>query len=382
MEAPDEWVAVFVGCVVTLTGLVFVVSDGYYASPTGPIPVDVSSVLLFVTAMGTVLAGVWLLVERPGNEHVLRVLVWWGGGMALTLFMATSLLHHQSQLGVQIMTPDAVRNNSLTVGSTGGLLIAYFYTKANQSTASLATEHDRVRREKERLEVLHRMIQHDIRNDMNVVLGWVDRLGEGASAEQRPTVDQIHAASEHVVELTDLSRDYVAVIVEGDSMELKPMELAEVLRMELQTCADVYPNAEFVVPGDLPSVSVTGNELLSSVFRNLLNNAVQHNDADAPRVEVAVERRSDVVRVTIADNGPGVPEGQKDAVFGKGELGLESAGTGIGLYLVNVLVAEYGGAVWIEDNDHAGSTVVVELHRALDDRTPATPNTGVAPEQA
>ncbi|MFC7114549.1 sensor histidine kinase [Natronoarchaeum sp. GCM10025703] len=68
--------------------------------------------------------------------------------------------------------------------------------------------------------------------------------------------------------------------------------------------------------------------------------------------------------VRIADNGPGVRESMKDDIFGKGEKGLESAGTGIGLYLVQSLVESYGGDIRVEDNDPTGAVFVVELQAA------------------
>ena len=58
---------------------------------------------------------------------------------------------------------------------------------------------------------------------------------------------------------------------------------------------------------------------------------------------------------------PRVPDDQKDAIFGKGERGLDSAGMVIGLYLVDTLVTSYGGTVWVEDNDPEGLVFVVEL---------------------
>nr|WP_302080744.1 ATP-binding protein [Salinibaculum sp. KK48] len=47
--------------------------------------------------------------------------------------------------------------------------------------------------------------------------------------------------------------------------------------------------------------------------------------------------------------------------FGKGEKGLDSPGTGIGLYLVQTLLDQYGGDVWVADNDPEGAVFVVEL---------------------
>jgi signal transduction histidine kinase len=108
-------------------------------------------------------------------------------------------------------------------------------------------------------------------------------------------------------------------------------------------------------------VSVLADEMLDSVFRNLLKNAVQHNDKELPEVRVSASVDERTVTVRIADNGPGIPEERRHSIFGKGETGLDSEGTGLGLYLVESLVDSYDGDVRIEDNDPEGAVFVVEL---------------------
>ena len=63
----------------------------------------------------------------------------------------------------------------------------------------------------------------------------------------------------------------------------------------------------------------------------------------------------------VGDDGPGIPDDRKTAVFGKGEKGPGSDGTGLGLYLVRTLVVSYGGEIRVEDNDPRGSVFLVEL---------------------
>ena len=225
-------------------------------------------------------------------------------------------------------------------------------------------EHQRQLAERtEQLEVLNRVVRHDIRNDMTVVLAWLEALESHVEDGGRDALDRIERASEHVVELTEIAREHVDVVVGDGEVEPEPTDLADALETELAKRRESYPQATFVVDGKLPDARVAADGMLPSVFRNLLNNAVQHNDNRSPTVSVAAERDEDVVRVRVTDDGPGVPDSQKETIFGKGEKGLDSPGSGIGLYLVYCLVEGYGGDVWVKDrpDGESGAVFVVEL---------------------
>lgn len=205
-------------------------------------------------------------------------------------------------------------------------------------------------RQRERLDVLNRVLRHDIRNDMNTIVAWGEMLEDEVTPEGRDKLDRILRAGRHVVELTNVARDLSEIIHGDESPNRTPISLRRILTEELEKRREAFPDAEITMsdPPD-PDTRVLANELLSSVFRNLVNNAVQHNYVARPRVWISVEETDESVRVAVADNGPGVPDDMKATLFGEGQKGLESGGTGIGLFLVQRLVESYGGDVWIED---------------------------------
>lgn len=213
----------------------------------------------------------------------------------------------------------------------------------------------------EQLEVLTRILRHDISNDTQVLQIWSHGLLEKVDEQHKEDVQKILQTVEHIQELTTNTKAFIETITGTSDLETKPIRLDNVLRDELQKARSRYEKANFLV-GEFPAVVIRANGLLSSVFRNLLNNAVQHADGKAT-VAVAVEANAEMARVTITDNGPGVPDDRKDEIFGKGDRGLESEGTGIGLYLVYTLVTAFGGDVWVEDrpDDGSGAAFVVEL---------------------
>ena len=212
----------------------------------------------------------------------------------------------------------------------------------------------------EQLEALNRVVRHDIRSDMNVIHGWAQELEDKVNESGAEPLDRILTASRHVIELTNVAREFIESLGENDDVTLEPVDLRRQLRNEIETQRETYQEAQFTIVGELPAVTVRANQMLSSVFRNLLVNAVEHNASASPTVTVDAIVRDDSVSVRIEDNGPGIADLLKDEVFGKGEKGLEG-GTGIGLYLVESLVESYEGTVWIEDNEPKGAVFVVEL---------------------
>jgi signal transduction histidine kinase len=219
----------------------------------------------------------------------------------------------------------------------------------------------RLEQKTEQLEALNRVVRHDIRNDMAVILGWAEILEDHVDEDGRDALDRVLQKSRHVVQFTEVARDFVESLSEDGTAELREVELQPLVDAELATVRNSFPNAQFRVSGELCDVSVHANEMLSSVFRNIIENAVRHNDKETPEITVSCEVDSGTVRYRIADNGPGIPDNQKEHIFGKGEKGLDSPGSGIGLYLVHLLTDKFRGEVWVEDNDPNGSIFVVEL---------------------
>ena len=223
---------------------------------------------------------------------------------------------------------------------------------------------DELERINEELEMLNRVVRHDIRNDMAVMLGWGELLEAHVDDAGAEHLEKVLTSGEHIVELTNIARDYVETLTSDEVVDIKPTGLRHVLTNEVALRREAHADAEISIDEPIPDVDVRANEMLSSVFRNLLNNAVQHNDKETPIVEVTAEERDDDVYIEVADNGPGIPEPQRERIFGKGERSLESSGTGIGLYLVQTLIDQYGGEIRVENNEPEGAVFTLTLPKA------------------
>jgi signal transduction histidine kinase len=86
----------------------------------------------------------------------------------------------------------------------------------------------------------------------------------------------IAESAEHAVELTETAREMADVML-SDSADTQQLDLKTTLETEVSEVQSSYPESAITYGTPIPSVQITATEMLSSVFRNLLKNAIQHN---------------------------------------------------------------------------------------------------------
>ena len=217
--------------------------------------------------------------------------------------------------------------------------------------------------QRDNLTLLNEVMRHDIRNHLQLVVAYAELLEDRIDEDQQEYLDIVKESATQAVELTTTARDLADVMLRTDS-ELQRKSLSRTLEGEVEDVRSAYPGTILTVESSPSGVKVLADDMLDVVFRNLLKNAIQHNDKEVPEVTVSVAVEDGQATVRVSDNGPGVPDAQKESIFGRGELGLGSEGSGIGLYLVRTLVESYDGDVWVEDTEPEGATFVVRIPTA------------------
>lgn len=187
-----------------------------------------------------------------------------------------------------------------------------------------------------------------------------DRL----SNETREYLARMRAAC---IRMDQLIRDVLSygVLVRSE-LPLHPVNISELLHGIIKTYPDFQPpKAEISVSTDLPSVR--GNEAaLTQCFSNLLQNAVRFAGPDrVPQVRIWSERIDERVRISVEDNGVGIPQSMQERIFGLFQRGSNSGqGTGVGLAIVRKAAERMGGRVGVISEPGHGSRFWVELHSA------------------
>lgn len=247
---------------------------------------------------------------------------------------------------------------------TGGLILLLTTHRETQLERSRRD----VVRQREELQVLHRVLRHNLRNDITVILGYADYVRQEASdGAISNRCEKIIATAEDITRYTEKLRMIHQITEENGATRTE--DLGEMIpnildRLSLDT--------ESVVETDFPeSAIIEVNPMFENAVEEALRNAILHNDSEDPAVSIEVdpdEGPSSMVCIRISDNGPGIPRDELKALEVGGEDQLLHL-SGVGLWFVNWTVRNSGGYVEF-DSDDGGTTVSIYAPIALEMLSP------------
>ena len=209
---------------------------------------------------------------------------------------------------------------------------------------------------RQRIQVLNRILRHNVRNDLDVVLAHTDRI------EDDEIRSRIEATVDGTLRLSSKAREAEAVMTAiADPPE--PVDLAAVAAAVAEQVPVDAHGGEIAVEATELQVR-SHRSVIRRVLYELVENALEHTDRDTPRVQITVQPGpGETVELIVADNGPGLPEREREILAAGAETQLKH-GRGIGLWFVHWAVTQLGGDLEFDRNEPTGSVVTVRLHRA------------------
>lgn len=124
-------------------------------------------------------------------------------------------------------------------------------------------------------------------------------------------------AAREAIDITTSAREVTELLLQAET-DLSRTNLQRVLQHRIDDVQSSDRSVLVTTDGSLSDTPVLADDMLGSVFRNLLQNAMLHNDADVPEIRLSTTELEDCVRVSIADNGGGIPDDRKDVIFDEG----------------------------------------------------------------
>jgi PAS domain S-box-containing protein len=222
---------------------------------------------------------------------------------------------------------------------------------------------DQIRQQ--RLSVLNRILRHNLSNDLNIIQGYADTLVD--IVEDPDAGEMLRQITKSSEKLNKLSRDANRIegVLDHCGTSTHRIDVIALLNNLCEELKQDYDQPEISVSAEDGPWHVNGSHL-EDTFRELFENAIEHNERATPVISVSVgpaRDSTDRLEVRIKDNGPGIEQSIANAIQNGNETPLNH-GDGFGLWLVYWIVSLVGGDLDLNTGQEEGTTVMVKLPTA------------------
>lgn len=318
-------------------------------------------VLLLSAPSVVLLAGVMWLSEAEVDPDLREHLIGWVAGAVIafsvtvytTLFVLEAAFDPGEQWLILLLT--------VGLGASTGTIMGILEIRAKQRERERNRSRQRAReqrRKRSQLEYLNQYLRHEVLNEANKISGYATLVTDNGTldADTRRHVETIRESSEDIAAFIESIRTILEV--SDHAPELETVDIVSTLEEEARVLDHAYPSATVDIDAPAKAEALAGG-LHNRVFRNLLENAIDHNEAPlAIGVDVRVD--AEWVAVEVRDDGSGIPPAERETLFEPPESGDH----GYGLFLTKNLVEVYGGRLDLATTGPEGTTFVVRFRAA------------------
>lgn len=215
------------------------------------------------------------------------------------------------------------------------------------------------RTREQRLAVLNRVLRHNLRNDLDALHAFAETIESDPSAVDTDEIaTRIGDTARELSEIGSTVERGERLLGRGQRTP-SSVDVVSLASDVLDRYTSQYPGTgELSTPGS-PTIQ-TDDELLDAVLAEIVENALEHGPGSDAHVEIVIEESPSGVRISVRDNGPGIPDRERGVLL-DGEENPLRHGSGVGLWLVNWGLSRLGGDLAFRENEPTGSVVTLTV---------------------
>jgi len=329
------------------------------------------SIMDFVSSILIIIALLILIIWRDSYFNRSE-------NMVLTINLALLILYHLINVlewaNINIIFSEYEDYLAILIPLFWLFFLYLFIQKKHQK--NLQEREEKLQKSYHQTELYKNLFAHDVKNIFQNIISATELfniyLGKSKENEEK-ILELIEIIQTQIKRGEKLASNvYKLSQVRDKAIELKRMDLISLLETAKKNILNTYSkkNIEFIFNPPKTRIYVEADEFLLTVFENLLNNAIIHNESVPINIKILIEEDQDsdsnLIKIVFLDNGPGINNAIKEKLF-KDVITESKNGMGIGLYLVKHIIDNYDGKIWVEDNNdphfNNGTKFIIKLKK-------------------
>ncbi|QCC51865.1 sensor histidine kinase [Halapricum salinum] len=207
------------------------------------------------------------------------------------------------------------------------------------------------------ISVLNRVLRHNLRNAGHVIRARAELLASTEPTERREHTDQIIETVEELLDQASKAREIESLA--SENRKTGPVDLVPFVERAIAEAT----GAATVERSTPEEAYVRGHPALETAVLNLVENAIEHTDAETPTVAISITVGADRTTLSIADDGPGIPEAEASVIEEAAVEGPLEHSSGLGLWTTNWIVEHVGGTLTFEESRLGGTEALLAFER-------------------
>lgn len=214
-------------------------------------------------------------------------------------------------------------------------------------------------------------MSHELRTPLHSILSFsqfgMERLGKVNNEKIRSYLEKIHYSGEIQLNLVNDLLDLARLEAPEKGLFFKRHNLYLLIKSVKAELSSLYENKKIritVISVENELYILCDSSKIMQLIRNLLGNAIKFSPENS-EISIICEKNQDWIKMTIQDQGPGVPDNEKQLIFDKfnqsSRTRTGAGGTGLGLAICSQIIETHEGKIWVEDADQQGAAFKVLL---------------------
>jgi signal transduction histidine kinase len=219
------------------------------------------------------------------------------------------------------------------------------------------------------------LASHQLRTPLSTISWYAEMLLAGDAGdlnkEQEDYLKEIYNGNKRMVELVNSLLNVSRIELGTLAIETEPTDLNKECESLLKELLPSITKKQIVLEKNIAEnipVIPADPKLVRIIFQNLLTNAIKYTPAHG-KITIEISKNDKDILLRVSDNGFGIPKNQQSKVFSKlfradNAREKETEGTGLGLYIVKLVVEAANGKIWFESEENKGTTFYVTIPAA------------------